>query len=169
MVRRAVVVASNSSPRSSHQLDFLRLSSKCTSIGITHTKKIVSWEEAGAQQLKGARGGRRAQTVFYKELKELGQFTGDRELDLHDEASATLASYLVGWKLAIRKSQVTLVEQSLSELTEDDREEVQEQVAKEEENIEESEGKSGEVDGQEGDNEDVASPIPIKAIPDLKL
>ncbi|KAK9166303.1 hypothetical protein Scep_001494 [Stephania cephalantha] len=58
--------------------------------GMARTKNTVSREETGAEQLKGVRGGRRAQTASYRKSKELGRGKGANEVgDLPNEASAS--------------------------------------------------------------------------------
>ncbi|KAK9083865.1 hypothetical protein Scep_030336 [Stephania cephalantha] len=48
--------------------------------GMTRTKNTVSQKETGTQELKGARGARRAQTTSYRKSKELGRGKGANEL-----------------------------------------------------------------------------------------
>ncbi|KAK9118274.1 hypothetical protein Scep_016367 [Stephania cephalantha] len=72
-------------------------------IGMARTKNTVSREETGAEQLKGVRGGRRAQTTSNGKSNELGRGKRANEVgDLPNEASASPASE-PGWQRVVEK------------------------------------------------------------------
>ncbi|KAK9119003.1 hypothetical protein Scep_017096 [Stephania cephalantha] len=74
--------------------------------GMARTKNTVSREEIGAQELKGMRGARRAQTALYRKSKELERGKSANKVgDLPNEASAAPGSNVLGKALAIWTSQ----------------------------------------------------------------
>ncbi|KAK9118029.1 hypothetical protein Scep_016122 [Stephania cephalantha] len=77
-----------------------------------------------AEQLKGVRGGRRAQTASYRKSKELRRGKGANEVgDLPNEASASPASEAAVKELAIRTSQVNAAQRPKTDSIEESNEE----------------------------------------------
>ncbi|KAK9163361.1 hypothetical protein Syun_004263 [Stephania yunnanensis] len=78
---------------------------------MARTKNTVMGEEIEAQESKGARGARKSQIASQKNMEEFGSDERANEVgDLHNEAFAASGSNVVGKELAIRTSQVNLVE-----------------------------------------------------------
>ncbi|KAK9147888.1 hypothetical protein Scep_006645 [Stephania cephalantha] len=95
---------------------------------LARIKNTVDREETRAGQLKGVRGGRRAQTASYRKSKELGRGKGANEVgDLPNEASASPTSEAAGKELAIRTSQVNAVQRPKTDSTKESKEEATQQ------------------------------------------
>ncbi|KAK9104867.1 hypothetical protein Scep_021711 [Stephania cephalantha] len=120
---------------------------------MARTKNTVSPEETRAEQLKGVRGGRRAQTNSYRKSKELGRGKGANEVgDLPNEASASPASEVAGKELAIRTSQVNAAQRPKTDSTKESKEEATQQGEQERSNqssYESCEEEGKQVSGEE--------------------
>ncbi|KAK9097898.1 hypothetical protein Syun_024943 [Stephania yunnanensis] len=138
---------------------------------MARTKNTVSREETRAEQLKGVRGGCRAQTTSYRKSKELKQGKGANEIgDLPNETSASPASEAAGKEFTIYMSQINAAQRPKTDSTEENKEEATQQDEQERNNQSSSEsskeegeqvsgeessenkGKNGEKDEGEGDS-----------------